>query len=69
MLLVVKNRDRDVLKYLDILRNKKEALQVRFNKIEEIYNVEVNKLYIIDKKLAKEALAVVNEFFRRTLFK
>lgn len=66
---VVKNRKSDLSKYLELLKNKKEVLQERFNKIKENYNSEVKKLYIIDKKLTKEALAIVEEFFSNKILK
>lgn len=66
---VVKSREKEILKYLEILRNRKDILMERIKKIQEIYNQEVNKLHIIDKKLQEEAIGVVDKFFHKTLFK
>ncbi len=66
---VIKNREKEVLNYLDLLKNKREIILERLKKIKEVYNLEINKLYIIDKRLSKDAIYIVDEFFQRNLFK
>lgn len=66
---VIKNREKNVVKYLDLLKNKKKILKERLNKIKEIYDEEVVKLHITDKNLSKEAITIVEKFFDRELFK
>jgi hypothetical protein len=64
---VVKNKKKDIIKNLNIFSGKLGTISERVSKISRDYEKLVQSIEIIDEKLAKESLLIVDSFLNECL--